>query len=81
MTDTYFTQREFEVIHLLKTMESKEVASELGYKNVQMIYNLLYKIRNKIEKAHATVNVSNNWKDSRKNPRTAKLLRRAKNVR
>ena len=80
MKTSYFTQREFEIIQLLKTMEPREVAVELGYRNVQVIYNVLYNLRNKIEKAHTTVNIANNWKDSKRNPRTAKLLRRSKNV-
>ena len=55
-------------------MDIKSVAEELRISK-SSVYTTLDRMRKKIQKAHNTVNVANNWKDSGKNPRLAKLLR------
>lgn len=76
---TYFNEKEFRFAELLRTNEVKEAAKEMGWSQ-SYAYNVLDAMRTKIERAHNTVNIANNWKDSAKNPRLAKLLRRAKDV-
>lgn len=76
---TYFNESEFKFAELLRTNEVKEAAKMMGW-SLSYAYNRLNSMRDKIERAHNTVNIANNWKDSAKNPRLAKLLRRAKDV-
>ena len=76
---TYLNENEFQFAELLRTHEVKEAAKKMGWSS-SYAYNRLEAMRDKIERAHNTVNVSNNWKDSAKNPRLAKLLRRSKNI-
>lgn len=78
MTDektTLFSKREFEIATLLKDNDIEDVAKILKTTRAT-IDTTLYRMRNKLEKAINTVNTANNWKDSSKNPRLAKLLRR-----
>lgn len=77
---TYFNENEYRFAEMLRTMEVKEAAKEMGW-SMSYAYNRLSAMRDKIERSHNTVNVANNWKDSGKNPRLAKLLRRARSVR
>lgn len=72
---TYLTQKEYEILEHLKTKTVNETAKimEISSSN---IYATLYNIRNKDEKSRNTINYLNNLKDSGKNPRLAKLLRR-----
>ena len=79
MSSTWFNEKEFQFAELLKTNEVQEAAAKMGW-SASYAYNRLVAMRDKIEKSHNTVNISNNWKDSAKNPRLAKLLRRAKNI-
>ena len=72
---TYFNEKEFRFAELLKNMTVKEAAKVLNWSS-SYAYNRLGAMRNKVEKAHNTVNTANNWKDSAKHPRLAKLLRR-----
>jgi len=72
---TYFNEQEYRLVDLLRTMEVKEAAEKMGITR-RRAWDMLYAMRNKIDKAHATVNTANNWKDSGKHPRAAKLLRR-----
>lgn len=76
---SYFNENEFRFAELLRIMEVKEAAKELEWSR-SYAYNVLERMRDKIERAHNTVNIANNWKDSGKNPRLAKLLRRARSV-
>lgn len=78
-SSSYFNESEFKFAELLRIMEVKEAAKERGWSK-SYAYNRLDFMRDKIERAHNTVNIANNWKDSAKNPRLAKLLRRAKSV-
>ena len=75
MRDTFFTLREVEIIEKLKENNIKEAAEQLGIAR-SSVDATLFRVRNKIERAHNTVNIANNWKDSKRNPRLAKLLRR-----
>jgi hypothetical protein len=70
-----FTHREMQIIEYLKTHTIKETAQHFEVHR-GTVDKLLYNIRNKIEKAHGTVNLATVWKDSKRNPRLAKLLRR-----
>jgi hypothetical protein len=70
-----FTERELKIIESLKTRSIKEAALYLGFTR-NYLGVALWGIRNKIEQAQGTVNLSNSWKDSKRNPRLAKLLRR-----
>jgi len=78
-SSTYFNENEFRFAELLRTNEVKEAAKMMDW-SLSYAYNRLNSMRDKIERAHNTVNIANNWKDSAKNPRLAKLLRRAKDV-
>lgn len=78
-TSTYFNENEFRFAEYLRTMEVREAAKKMGWSS-SYAYNRLEAMRDKIERAHNTVNIANNWKDSGKNPRLAKLLRRARSV-
>ena len=73
--DSFFTRRELEIIEKLKESTIINTANQLNLAR-STIDATLFRVRNKIQKAHNTVNVANNWKDSGKNPRLAKLLRR-----
>jgi len=70
-----FTRRELEIIESLKNRTIQETANHFKVTR-SAVDNVLYRVRNKIEFAHGTVNIANNWKDSKRNPRLAKLLRR-----
>ena len=74
-----FNENEFRFAELLKKRTVREACEKMGWSN-SYGYNRLEAMRDKIEKAHNTVNTSNNWKDSGKNPRLAKLLRRQGDV-
>lgn len=74
-----WSEDEFKFIELLKTKDVYEAEKIMGWTRGYG-YRRLQLMRQKIEKAHNTVNIANNWKDSKKNPRAAKLLRRARNV-
>lgn len=78
-TSSYFNEGEFRFAELLRKNEVKEAAKLMGW-SASYAYNRLNSMRDKIERAHNTVNVANNWKNSAKNPRLAKLLRRARDV-
>ena len=69
---TRFNKREYTLIEHLKKMTIKEAAEEMKITTYQ-IYQILFRMRNKIEKAQNTVNVAANWM---KHKRPAKLLRR-----
>jgi hypothetical protein len=79
-----FTQREIQVIEYLKNHTILETADHFNPKNAGLppnirrraIDKILYRVRNKIEAADATFHLSAVWKDSKRNPRLAKLLRR-----
>jgi len=70
-----FTEREIQIMDSLKARNIKETASHLKVTR-GTIDKTLFRVRNKIERAQGTVNLSNSWKDSKRNPRLAKLLRR-----
>ncbi len=74
-----FSEKEFRFAEYLRTMDVKAAAKKMVW-SPSYAYNRLSAMRDKIDKAHRTVNIANNWKDSKKNPRLAKLLRRQKNV-
>jgi len=74
---TYLTQKEYEILEYLKTKTVNETAKTMDISSSN-IYATLYNIRNKDEKSRNTINYLNNLKDSGKNPRLAKMLRRAK---
>lgn len=76
---TYFNENEFRFAEHLRTMEVQDAAKKMGW-SPSYAYNVLSRMRDKIERAHKTVNIANNWKDSGKNPRLAKLLRRARSI-
>lgn len=78
-TSSYFNEKEFRFAELLRIMEVKEAAKEMGWSR-SYADNRLLAMRDKIERAVNTVNIANNWKDSAKNPRLAKLLRRARSI-
>jgi len=69
---TRFNEREYTLIELLKNMTIKEAAKEMSITPHQ-VYQILYRIRNKTDKARETVNIVANWM---KHKRLAKLLRR-----
>lgn len=69
---TKFNKVEYELVRLLKTMPVKKAAKEMGISPTHA-YQILYRMRNKIENARETSNVAANWM---KNKRLAKLLRR-----
>jgi len=69
---TKFSKAEYKFAGLLKTMTVRQAATEMGITS-KHAYQLLFRMRNKIEKAQNTVNVAANWM---KNKRLAKLLRR-----
>lgn len=74
---TWLTQKEYEILENLKTRTVNETAKEMDISSSN-IYATMYNIRNKDEKSRTTVNYLNNLKDSHKNPRLAKMLRRAR---
>ena len=69
---TKFSKAEYKFAELLKTMKVKQAATEMGITS-KHAYQLLFRMRNKIEQAQNTVNVAAQWM---KNKRLAKLLRR-----
>ena len=76
---TYFNESEFRFAELLRKKTIKEAAKSMGW-STSYAYNRLDAMRNKVKRAHNTVNVANNWKNSARHPRLAKLLRRQKNI-
>jgi transposase len=70
-----FTERELQIVESLKTRSIKETANHFNVTR-GTIDKTLFRVRNKIEKAQGSVNISASWKDSKRNPRLAKLLRR-----
>ena len=70
-----FTKRELQIIDHLKNHTILETASDFKIHRGS-VDKVLYRVRNKIERAHGTVNLATVWKDSKRNPRLAKLLRR-----
>ncbi|MHA1286209.1 MAG: hypothetical protein ACTSPB_02275 [Candidatus Thorarchaeota archaeon] len=69
---TEFTKNEHTLANLLKTMSVKEASKEMGI-SPGHAYQMLYRMRNKIDKARNTVNIAANWM---KHKRLGKLLRR-----
>jgi len=69
---TKFNKVEYELVRLLKTMPVKKAAKEMEISPTHA-YQILYRMRNKIDQARETSNVAANWM---KNKRLAKLLRR-----
>jgi hypothetical protein len=70
-----FTKRQLLIIDSLKTRTIKETAKHLNMKR-GAVDGVLFRIRNEINRAQGTVNLSTHWKNSKENPRLAKLLRR-----
>ena len=70
-----FTRRELQYIESLKTRTIEETAKRFGVTR-SAVDSMLSRVRDKIERAHGTVNLATVWKDSKRNPRLAKLLRR-----
>lgn len=69
---TKFNEVEYRLADLLKTMDVKGAAKEMGIAR-HHAYQILYRMRNKIDKARNTVNTAANWM---KHKRLARLLRR-----
>lgn len=76
---TYYTEREFKIVSLMKALELNEIASELGISRSNLDSGLT-RLRDKIEKVEKSHNIAANWKDSKRNPRAAKILRRQKDA-
>jgi len=76
---TYFTEREFHIVALMKTMTLNEIAKELDISRSNLD-STLTRLRDKIEKIERSHNIAANWKDGRKNPRADKILRRQKDI-
>ncbi len=70
-----FTKHELQVIEYLKNHTIIETAAHFGVHRGSVDY-LLWNARNKIEKGDGTHSLGAVWKDSKRNPRLAKLLRR-----
>lgn len=71
----HFTTREMNIISYLKTHTINQTAEKFGVPR-HSIDKTLYRIRNKIEWADGTFHLAAVWKDGKRNPRLAKLLRR-----
>jgi len=71
---TKFSEGEYKLAELLKTMEIKAAAKEMGI-TPKHAYQILYRMRNKIDAARELSNTAANMM---KNKRLAKLLRRQK---
>ena len=69
---TKFNEREYTLTELLKTMTVKEAAAEMEI-TPKHVYQILYRMRNKIDGARDLINVAANMM---KNKRLNKLLRR-----
>ncbi len=70
-----FTKHELQVIEYLKNHNIKDTAEHCGVKRGSVDY-ILWNVRNKIERADGTFHLAAVWKDGKRNPRLAKLLRR-----
>ena len=70
-----FTKHELQVIEYLKNHTIIETAKHFEVKRGSVDY-ILWNVRNKIEKADGTFHLAAVWKDGKRNPRLAKLLRR-----
>lgn len=71
----HFTKHELQVIEYLKNNNIKDTAKHFGVKRGAIDY-ILWNARNKIERADGTFHLAAVWKDGKRNPRLAKLLRR-----